>query len=663
MAGDQGMEQFLLRLGHTVSRVADPEAGYRDVLAMAAEFFAAESGSLALRQPETGEIRVVGALDPSPAQLGAVLAPGEGILGWVVQQGEPLVLEGDASGDPRFTGLRQDRRKPGSAICWPLRNAEGVIGALSLNRSPEGEGFAQADLDSGERFLTFLEVGVENLRLQAHRARRTGQLQRLTEALNELQRVDRGWLERQQDLAGLCREVAAHAARIVGGRYAAIGVYDTEGGFRHFFTAGLEEAARAAVHGTPRPAGLLATSVIQQGPVRVNDVSADPRFEGFPEGHPPVKRLLAHPLRQGGHLYGAIYVADRADGRPFSEEDSGDMGMFAGQVADLLERLELLDSLSERAEELKQQFLSSVRIFSHLLEMRSESLGGHSRRVADLAGAIARRLGVGEADLQTLQTGALLHDVGELSLSDQILRRPYSLLHSRERRRMKEHPILGEATLMALKPLEAASPLIRHHHEYLDGSGYPDGLSGDQIPLLVRILTVANEYDDLVRGKLFVRPMNSDQALAYIRAGADRQYDPSVVAALADYLGRSPADEETREGPARAEGIPSGSPPTAPEAAEPGASSEEPGRGMSPAETAAASRPIQELESAQLQPGMRLAEDLLTEEGMLLLAGGHELNEELIRKIRYFERRLGRKFRIKIEASSGDPDFRDGGTG
>jgi HD-GYP domain-containing protein (c-di-GMP phosphodiesterase class II) len=434
--------------------------------------------------------------------------------------------------------------------------------------------------------------------------------------------------------------MADYVARLLGAEYAAVGLFQADGTLRAFHTAGMAADTEAAIGQPPRGTGLLGELFRNPAPERIHDLRGDPRFRGFPEGHPDMRTLVAHPLQRGGRTFGVLYAAERTDGLPFSPEDSAYLSMFAAQMADVLERLELTASLEERAEDLHRQLLTAVKVFTNLLELRSPDLARHARRVAEVAVAVGRRLGLDEAALETLHIAGLLHDVGMLALPDTMLRKPYSLLHSGDRKRMREHPLLGEANLMALEALDPAARLIRHHHEYLDGSGYPDGLQGEAIPLQARVLTVANEFDDLVEGTLFVRRLSPDKALAYLVERVDRHYDGRVVAALAAHLGMPEAVAATEGEGGEALAGPNGGP-------EPSAAGHPSGDAAGGSAEAAAG-PVRTLESARLQEGMTLARDLVTEEGMLLLSQGYVLDEALIRKIRYFERRLGRRFRVAV---------------
>ncbi|MFB6261523.1 MAG: HD domain-containing phosphohydrolase, partial [Thiohalorhabdaceae bacterium] len=557
--------------------------------------------------------------------------------------------------------LNSQRRRPGSAICWPIRSGNRIIGALSLNREALADAFSEDEFRQGEKLLRLAAVGVDNLRAQAARERQVDQLQGLVEAQRELQLVDRQSVQTEE---AVYSRIAAFVARILDARYAAVGLFNADGSMRAFHTTGMDQATREAIGPIPEGKGLLGDLFRNPQPERINAIHADPRFAGFPEGHPDMHRLVAHPLQRGSRTFGVLYAADRADGVPFTAEDSTYLGMFAAEAADLLD--------------LHRQVLSAVKVFGNLLELRSAQLSGHASRVAERAVAIASRLGLDEGYREDLYIAGLLHDVGMLTLPDSLLGRPYSLLHSRDRKRVRQHPVLGEATLMAMASLDRAARLIRHHHEYIDGSGYPDGLQGEAIPIGARILTVANEFDALMQGTLFVGRMGSEKALEYLCEYAGQFYDRDAVAALSEELEAAGPEREAvadapepepatdrntgaktrRKAKRNAPETESRSSGEKRRRTRKGADAETGGPEASEATTgvetsADTEGAVRILESSRLQEGMTLARDLMTEEGVLLLSKGHVLDEALIQKIRYFERRLERRFDVVVQDDRG----------
>lgn len=158
-------------------------------------------------------------------------------------------------------------------------------------------------------------------------------------------------------------------------------------------------------------------------------------------------------------------------------------------------------------------------------------LGDHMRAVSYLAGELGKQLGLEERRLQTLTTGALLHDVGKIGLPQSLLQKPSSL-SPEEYETVKLHPELGVRILGPAAGLAHILPVVRHHHERYDGGGYPDGLRGEEIPLEARITFVADALDSMVRDRAYRRGLPTRTAVREISGGSGTQFDPDVVSAL-----------------------------------------------------------------------------------------------------------------------------------
>ena len=165
------------------------------------------------------------------------------------------------------------------------------------------------------------------------------------------------------------------------------------------------------------------------------------------------------------------------------------------------------------------------------LEAKDVYTDGHSSRVAQYAVRIARDMDLGESDVQDIQHAALIHDIGKIGIGAEILHKCGALTDN-EWEKMRIHPLLGASIIGSISPLAAAVPGVRLHHERWDGSGYPDGLRGEQIPLMARILGVADAYDALTTDRAYRPATTPALALAELRFGAGTHFDPAVVEAL-----------------------------------------------------------------------------------------------------------------------------------
>lgn len=188
-------------------------------------------------------------------------------------------------------------------------------------------------------------------------------------------------------------------------------------------------------------------------------------------------------------------------------------------------------SLEEKTKALEATSFASIEALARAIDARDPYTYGHSARVARLSFEIAREMGLPPDHLMALSRAALLHDIGKIGVEDRVLRKP-GPLDKRETAAMREHPVIGYEMLKGLHFLESSLDGVRHHHEHWDGRGYPDGIKGEDIPLPVRILTVADALDALTSDRPYRVAMSFSAAVRTIEAGAANQFDPAVIRAL-----------------------------------------------------------------------------------------------------------------------------------
>jgi len=169
------------------------------------------------------------------------------------------------------------------------------------------------------------------------------------------------------------------------------------------------------------------------------------------------------------------------------------------------------------------------------MEARDPCTEAHTHRVARFARRIGRRMGLPHEAQVALYRGGVLHDIGKIGIPDEVLLKPGEL-DSREQAAIQRHPIIGEQIAARLDSAAELLPMIRHHHERYDGTGYPDGLAGEQIPLLARILSACDAYDALTNDRPYRKRLSTSAALTVLRGGADRQWDPRVVSSIVDEI-------------------------------------------------------------------------------------------------------------------------------
>jgi HD-GYP domain-containing protein (c-di-GMP phosphodiesterase class II) len=185
-----------------------------------------------------------------------------------------------------------------------------------------------------------------------------------------------------------------------------------------------------------------------------------------------------------------------------------------------------------RAQELRESYLTTVRALANAVEARDSYTGKHAERVTAYGVLLAREAGLDLAAQPDVEFGFLLHDVGKVAVPDAVLFKPGRLTPA-ERRVVEEHPVAGERIVAGIGFLGRAREVIRHHHERWDGSGYPDGLAGDAIPLSARVFMLGDVLDALTTDRPYRRASPVAEARDLIERGAGAHFDPAVVEAFA----------------------------------------------------------------------------------------------------------------------------------
>jgi len=188
------------------------------------------------------------------------------------------------------------------------------------------------------------------------------------------------------------------------------------------------------------------------------------------------------------------------------------------------------DSL--QIKELQMQLLSArtslICAMNQLLDLKDLNTGVHSTRLAEWAVRIGRELGLDDGYLQDLEVAAILHDIGKVGIPDSILKKPAKLTDE-ERALMQKHPEYGWGVLRVVPGFERASLLVLHHHEAYDGSGYPAGLRGEEIPIGSRIVSIIDSFDAMVSSRPYRKGLPLEEAVRRLEAGMGTQFDPTVT--------------------------------------------------------------------------------------------------------------------------------------
>jgi putative nucleotidyltransferase with HDIG domain len=220
-------------------------------------------------------------------------------------------------------------------------------------------------------------------------------------------------------------------------------------------------------------------------------------------------------------VYGVLALGRDQGSTPYTREDLRMLNVYTGHAAPFLESI----LSSQRFRGISAEVVTS---YAQAVEAKDIYTRGHSERVSGYATLLGQALGVADRDLEILRTAGILHDIGKIGIPDGILNKP-SGLTPEEFEIMKRHPVVGRDIISRVSSLEEVVPLVYHHHEWFNGQGYPTGSSGADIPLLARILSVADGFEALTSIRSYHEAMTVSQAKQVLSEGAGRQWDPEIV--------------------------------------------------------------------------------------------------------------------------------------
>jgi HD-GYP domain-containing protein (c-di-GMP phosphodiesterase class II) len=468
-------------------------------------------------------------------ETGSTFAVGESPSGLVVQSGESHVSP-DVALDIPEDAAEFVAHGVGPSAVIPMRTEDGVVGTLGIMR-PRGEDakpFTEAEVRILEGMAEIGGIAIRRAELAEsleRRAEEAERRQRELEALNEIQLAIRGSLdlrvmlnvlldkamtELQADAIDvLLLDPDTHALRPVAWR-----------GFRN----GAMQKVRLRLG-----EGYAGRVALTAAPMNIDsaEMAGDPawrepvRAEGFVSYH-------AVPLVATGSVRGVIEVFRRRAVPPAAEWHRF-FGAVAGQAAIAIDNATLFDNLRQANVSLRLSYDQTLEGWSRALDLRDRETEGHSQRVTDLAVALAQAMRVADADLVNIRRGALLHDIGKMGVPDAILLKPGPLTEE-EWTAMRRHPAYARQLLAPIAYLRPSLDIPYRHHERWDGTGYPDGLKGVQIPLAARIFAVVDVWDALRSDRPYRPAWSADAAVAHIRDQSGRHFDPAVVEAFLDLV-------------------------------------------------------------------------------------------------------------------------------
>lgn len=331
------------------------------------------------------------------------------------------------------------------------------------------------------------------------------------------------------------KAVLSHARSYTKSELAGLILFGPKGGVAEMVTMTGNDLRTDSVRLDPRGTAPYHRVLTEGRPITVNGNSRLSAPD-LPQYYPPINNFLGVPVKINNEVGGELLVANKRSG--FMSDDEACLAILAGFVGPLVVNHRLM-------QEVRQGYTGAVEALVKAIEAKDPRSRGHSERVAVHAVAIGREMGLGPGQLEEIRIGAMLHDVGKIGLPQSIIEK-HGELTEEEWAAVRDHARIGAQILDPFNTSKDVLAMVYHHHERYDGKGYPAGLKGNDIPLAVRILRVADSFESFIAGRVHREAMTRSQAIQELKARSGKDFDPAVVSALLRILARDwrPTAEE-----------------------------------------------------------------------------------------------------------------------
>ncbi len=476
-----------------------------------------DAGTLYLLDEKAGELIFAIVKGSLAGRLkGMRIRADKGIVGRVAKSNKPYVSE-DIEKDKVWLGIKSGEASR-NIMAVPLHIKKKVIGVIEVINKKRGKVFTKSDLRVLTSLANHFSMIMESADLFKELDEKVNEFSILNDIGNLLVSTLDQKVVRRMAIEAITRLMKAEAGSLL--------LVDDKTNELFFEVALGEKGEKIKEVRLKMGEGIAGWVAAHGKPLIVKDASKDKRFQGRVDKKSEFKtrNMVCVPVVIKGKVIGVLQAINRLHGDTFTNKDKGLFQMFSNQVAIALDNARLYG-------EIKDTFYATSEALAEAIEKRDPYTGGHTKRVLTYSMAAAKHMGLSPETLELLKFSAVLHDIGKIGIEDSILRKQ-APLDDAEAAEMKKHPLLGADILKHVPQLKEIVPGMLCHHERIDGRGYPNGFSDSQIPLIAKIISVADTYDAMTTTRPYRKALPTETALKELEKFSGTQFDSGVVKAF-----------------------------------------------------------------------------------------------------------------------------------
>ncbi len=401
----------------------------------------------------------------------------------------------------------------------PLVARGKLIGEINMINRVGEPAFTHADYDFVHELSSHIAVTVQNTQVYERQNRNTGH-QKL---LNQISRH----LHQTLDIDELIPRIFIEVNKAINAEAQSIWLVDEEAGvIKCRFARGASAESLKGLTVPINAPSIVGTSVSKQESVIIKDAQNDPRHARSVDAKTGfvTRSLMTVPLVLEDKSIGAIQAVNKRDGQLFTKDDLTLFRSIADSAA-------LAVSNAQLVADLQTSYDLTLDALSAALDLRDRETEGHSRRVVEYTACLAEKIGLNKESVKNIRRGALIHDIGKIGVPDAVLHKP-GTLDVEERNIINRHPLAGYNMLSGIPYLREEIQIVICHQEKWDGTGYPNGLSGEAIPIGARLFAIADTFDALTSDRPYRQGCSYETARGIIEEESGKQFDPQAVEAF-----------------------------------------------------------------------------------------------------------------------------------